>query len=67
MKMLTIDDIAERLGVHRTTVWLWYKNGRLTAVARKGPGQTSKLLFDEQTVSEFCQQNGMVWTVEKDA
>jgi len=29
--LLSTSQVAEKLGVHRTTVWLWIKNGALRA------------------------------------
>jgi len=30
--LLTLDEVAERLGVSRVTLWRWIKNGKLAVV-----------------------------------
>jgi excisionase family DNA binding protein len=50
-----ITEIADRLGVDRTTVFKWVQQGKLTA-AHKMPGRTGALLFDEAEVERFVAE-----------
>lgn len=51
-RLLTTGEIAERCDVHRTTVFYWVKNGKLT------PSQTVNgiRLFDETDVDRFLAE-----------
>jgi predicted site-specific integrase-resolvase len=53
--MLGITDIANRLGVDRTTVFRWVQVGKLHA-AHKMPGQTGALLFTEEEYERFVAE-----------
>lgn len=50
--LLGITDIANRLGLDRSTVFRWVQLGRLTP-AHKMPGTTGALLFEPEEVERF--------------
>jgi excisionase family DNA binding protein len=54
-QLLTTGQIAERLGVHRTTVHHWEKNGRLTAFTVANGVR----LFTEAAVDALAAERGV--------
>jgi excisionase family DNA binding protein len=50
-----ITEIADRLGVDRTTVFKWVQQGKLTA-AHKMPGRTGAYLFTEEEFERFAAE-----------
>ena len=56
--ILTIRDVAARLGVTTRTVRRWIDAGRL-AVHAKGPGPTGMLLFARSDVEAIAESDGL--------
>lgn len=46
-KLLRLSEAAERLNVHRATVYRWITEGRLPAVRLGGPGSPVRIPEDE--------------------
>jgi excisionase family DNA binding protein len=46
-KLLRLSEAAERLNVHRATVYRWITEGRLPAVRLGGPGSPVRVPEDE--------------------
>jgi excisionase family DNA binding protein len=42
-RLLTVDEAAERIGVHRATVHRWVHDGQLPAIQPGGPGHTVRI------------------------
>lgn len=53
-KMLTINDVAERMQVHRTTVENWTKRGQLPHV-KLGAHRNAPIRIDEDDLDKFLK------------
>ena len=53
-RLITAEEVAERLGVNRSTITRWVQSGRLPT-ALVFPGKRGPRLFDEAAVERFRQ------------
>ncbi|GJM40202.1 MAG: hypothetical protein DHS20C20_04840 [Ardenticatenaceae bacterium] len=60
MQELGFTALAERWNVDRSTIWLWWKDGRFEDWRRKGPGKTSSVLIPLKEIERFERQHGLV-------
>ena len=54
MRLLTDTDVAEMLGIHRSTVWRWAKDGRLPAPIRPLGARIARWRADEIEAAIFA-------------
>lgn len=55
--MLTISDVAKRIGYNTTTTWCWVREGFLPAPVTK-VGRLN--LWDEQEIMTFCRKRNFI-------
>lgn len=60
MNLIRSSAAARILGVHRVTIWLWVKEGKITPALRAG----DEALFDEAYIRKVAEQRN---TTEKAA
>lgn len=49
-ELLTMDEVAEMLGAHRSSVYNWIRSGRLDPPIRIGP---RKVAYKRSTIQDF--------------